>query len=117
MASKDGTLFDESYHLSCYWSRSLANKKVESNLGCASCMVGKETLQQYPHRKDCATRPLERVHMDFFFGWVTSLEGYTHATVITDDANMFPWVYGLKIKDNANAIIRMWVSDISDISE
>jgi hypothetical protein len=55
--------------------------------------------------------------MDLFFGWVTSLEGYTHATVITDDANMFPWVYGLKIKDNANAIIRMWVSNISYISE
>ena len=55
--------------------------------------------------------------MDLLSGGVTSLEGYNHAIVITDDATMFRWVYGLKTKDEANAMIRKWVSDISDISE
>jgi hypothetical protein len=80
-------------------------------------MVGKATLQLYPHRKDSATRPLEQAHVDLLSGWVTSLEGYNHAIVITNDVTMFLWVYGLKTKNNANTIIRRWVSDISDISE
>ncbi len=46
----------------------LENKKVESNLDCASCMVEKATLQPHPHRKDRATRPLERIHMDLLSG-------------------------------------------------
>jgi hypothetical protein len=97
----------------------LENKKMESNLDCASCMVGKATLQPYPHRKERASRPLERVHLDLLSGGVlvTSLEGHNHAIVITDDATMFRWVYGLKTKDDANAMIRKWVSDISDIRE
>jgi hypothetical protein len=41
----------------------LENKKVELNLDCASCMVGKATLQPYPQcgpqRKDSAVQPLE----------------------------------------------------------
>jgi hypothetical protein len=36
----------------------LENKKTESNLHCASCMVGKATLQSYQHKKDQAFRPL-----------------------------------------------------------
>ena len=83
----------------------LENQKVESTLDCASGMVGKATLQPYPHRKDRAVQQLERVHMDFLSGGVMSLEGYNHAIVITDDATIFWWVYGLKIKDNAKPMI------------
>jgi hypothetical protein len=42
---------------------------------------------------------------------------HNHAIVITNDVTMSLWVYGLKTKNNANAIIRRWVSYISDISE
>ncbi len=64
---------------------------MELNLDCASCMVGKATLQPYPHRKDCAVRPLELVHMDLLSGWVISLDGYNHAIVITDDDAVGLW--------------------------
>jgi hypothetical protein len=60
----------------------MENKKVD----CASCMVAKATLQPNPHRKDRAVLSLERVYMDLLSCGVTSLEGYDHTIVITDDA-------------------------------
>jgi hypothetical protein len=46
---------------------------------------------------------------------VKSFEGYDYALIVTDDATMYRWAYGLKTKDDSNAAIRKWVSDIVEI--
>ena len=78
-------------------------------------MVGKAKLQPYPKTKDHAIRPLERVYIDTMSSLVISIEGHDYALIITDDASMFRWVYGLKTKDEANAAVRKWVGDVVEI--
>ena len=85
--------------------------RMEPRVDCPACMVGKAKLQPYPKTKDHAKRPLERVYVDLVSASVKSIEGYEYALIITDDATMYRWVYGLKTKDDANAAMRTWVSD------
>ena len=80
-------------------------------------MIGKAHLQPYPKNKEHAKKPLERVYMDIMTSSVTSIEGYDYALVITDDASMYRWAYGLKTKDEANPMVRRWISDIADIRD
>jgi hypothetical protein len=46
------------FHVTSTGLEELEKKKVESNLDCASCVVGKATLQSYQHKKDRVFRPL-----------------------------------------------------------
>ena len=89
--------------------------KMDQHIDCPACMVGKAKLQPYPKSKDHAVRPLERVYIDMMSSAVTSIEGYDYALIITDDASMFRWVYGLKTKDEADAAVRKWVGDVVEI--
>ena len=93
----------------------LEKLKMDQHLDCASCMVGKAKLQPYPKTKEHARRPLERVYIDIASSSVKSFEGYDYALIVTDDATMYRWAYGLKTKDDSNAAIRKWVSDIVEI--
>lgn len=95
----------------------LEGVRMEHDTNCPACMIGKAQLQPYPKSKEHAKRPLERVYMDIMTSSVTSLEGYDYALVITDDASMYRWVYGLKTKDEANAMVRRWIADIADIRD
>jgi hypothetical protein len=79
---------------------------MEHDLNCTACMVGKAQLQPYPGSKEHAKRPLEGVYMDIMTSSITSIEGYDYALIITDDASMYRWAYGLKTKDEANSIVR-----------
>jgi hypothetical protein len=74
----------------------LEGLRMTREMDCDSCMIGKAKLQPYPKSKEHARRPLERVYMDIMSSSVTSIEGYDYALVITDDASMYRWVYGLK---------------------
>jgi hypothetical protein len=38
--------------------------RMEHNLDCTACMIGKAQLQSYPGSKEHAKRPLERVYHD-----------------------------------------------------
>ena len=91
--------------------------RMEHDLNCTACMVGKAQLQPYPGSKEHAKRPLERVYMDIMTSSITSIEGYDYALIITDDASMYRWAYGLKTKDEANAMVRKWIADITDIRD
>ena len=95
----------------------LEGLRMTREMDCDSCMIGKAKLQPYPKSKEHARRPLERVYMDIMSSNVTSIEGYDYALVITDDASMYRWVYGLKTKDEANSAVRKWISDIVDIRD
>ena len=90
---------------------------MEHDTNCRACMIGKAHLQPYPKTKEHAKKPLERVYMDIMTSSVTSIEGYDYALVITDDASMYRWAYGLKTRDEANAMVRRWISDIADIRD
>ena len=72
-------------------------------------MLGKARLQPYPKTKEHAKLLLERVYMDIMSSSVTSIEGYDYALVITDDASMYRWVYGLNKKSDADDAARKWV--------
>jgi hypothetical protein len=74
-------------------------------------------LQPYPGSKEHAKRPLERVYMDIMTSSVTSIEGYDYALIITDDASMCRWAYGLETEDEANAMARKWKADMADIRD
>jgi hypothetical protein len=47
----------------------------------------------------------------------TFIEGYYYDMIITDDASMYRWAYGLKTKDEADAMVRKWIADIADIKD
>jgi len=95
----------------------LEGLKMEHDMNCTACMVGKAKAQPCPKSKVHAKRPLERVYMDIMSSSITSVEGYNFALIITDDASMYRWVYGLKTKDEANAMVRRWIADIADIRD
>jgi hypothetical protein len=63
--------------------------------------------------KEHAKLPLELVYTDIMALLVTSIEGYSYALIITDDASMHRLAYGLKTKDEANAMVRKWIADIA----
>jgi hypothetical protein len=87
------------------------------DMSCYACLLGKAKLQPYPKGKQHARRPLERVYMDIMSSGVTSFEGFNHLLVIMDDATMYRWTYGIKIKDEANSAVRKWIGDIVDIRD
>jgi hypothetical protein len=87
------------------------------DMSCDACLLGKAKLQPYPKGKQHARRPLERVYMDIMSSGVTSFEGFNHLLVIMDDATMYRWTYGIKIKDEANSAVRKWIGDIVDIRD
>ena len=95
----------------------LMGLRMDHDMNCTACLIGKAKLQPYPKSKEHAKRPLERVYMDIMSSSVTSIEGYDHALVITDDASMYRWVYGLKTKDEANTSVRRWIGDVVDIRD
>jgi hypothetical protein len=55
--------------------------------------------------------------MDIMTSSITSIEGYDYALIITDDASMYRWAYGLKTKTEANAMVRKWIADTTDIRD
>jgi hypothetical protein len=55
--------------------------------------------------KQAGNWKLERIHIDLLPECVNSFEGYEYAMVITNDATMYLWVYGLKTTDNSNAML------------
>ncbi len=90
---------------------------MEHDLNCTACMIGKAQLQPYPGSKEHAKQPLERGYIDIMTLSATSIEGYYYALIITDYASMYRWAYGLKTKDEANAIVRNQIADIADIRD
>jgi hypothetical protein len=59
----------------------LEGLRMNREMDCESCMIGKAKLQPYPKSKEHAKRPLERVYMDIMSLNVTSIEGYDYALV------------------------------------
>ena len=66
-------------------------------------MIGKAHLEISQRSREYAKNPLERVYMDMMSSATPSIEGNNYALVITDDASMYRWVYGLKEKSDSNA--------------
>ena len=54
----------------------LEGLRMDRDMDCDSCLIGKAKLQPYPKSKEHAKRPLERVYMDIMSSNVTSIEGY-----------------------------------------
>ena len=55
------------------------------------------------------------LYMDMMSSATPSIEGNNYALVITDDASMYRWVYGLKEKSDSNAAAQKWICDIASI--
>jgi hypothetical protein len=93
------------------------HKKFEPHMKCASCMVGKSTLEDLPKLKDRAIEPLYQVNMDSFASSVTSIEGYNYAVVFADCNSGYRWVCGIKLKSNKLKVVKKWFSDIADLRQ
>jgi hypothetical protein len=95
----------------------LMHKKFEPHVKCASCMIGKSTLEDLPKLKDRAPEPLYQVNMDLFSSSVTSIEGYNYAVVLVDCNSGYRWLYGMKLKSDMLKVIKKWYSDIADLRQ
>jgi hypothetical protein len=96
----------------------LTNKDHQQHTKCASCMIGKSTLEEFPELRTRADEPLKQVNFDSFSSSVVSIEGYSHAVVIVDCHSGYRWLYGMKAKDDVLKFIKKWYcSDIADIRQ
>ncbi len=95
----------------------LTNKSYHQHTKCASCMIGKSTLENFPKLRSRADKPLKQVNIDSFSSSVVSIEGYSHAVVIMDCLSGYRWLYGMKTKDDMLKVIKKWYSDIADIRQ
>ena len=66
----------------------LIQTSYEKHTKCASCIIGKSTLEDFPGEKIRADRPLKQVNIDSFSSSVVSIEGYFHAVVMDTDGCM-----------------------------
>ena len=48
------------------------------------CMIGKNTLEDYPGEKIKADCPLKQVNINLLSSSVVSIEGYFHTVIIVD---------------------------------
>jgi hypothetical protein len=95
----------------------LTNKVFQQHTKCASCMIGKSTLEDFPELRTRADKPLRQVNIDSFSSSVISIEGYSHAVVIVDCHSGYRWLYGIKTKDDMLKVIKKWYSNIADIRQ
>jgi hypothetical protein len=56
----------------------LNKKSYHQHTKCASCMIGKSTLEYFPVLRSRADRPLKQVNIDSVSSSVVSIEGYSH---------------------------------------
>ena len=94
---------------------SLKGQTYDEQTECPSCMIGKSKKENVPGPIKRAETPLRRVNFDIVSSSVTSIEGYDHAAVFSDDCSELQWVYGLKTKDEMLNTAEIWWADISDI--
>ncbi len=52
----------------------LTNKVYQQHTKCASCMIGKSTLEDFPELRTRADKPLKQVNIDSFLSSVVSIE-------------------------------------------
>ena len=78
----------------------LSQITYEKHTNCASCMIGKSTLEDLPKLKDRAKEPLRQVNMDLFSSSVQSIEGYFYAVILVDCNSRYRWIYGMKLKSD-----------------
>ena len=83
----------------------LLQTTYEKHTKCASCMIGKSTLEDYPGEKIRADGPLKQVNIDSFSSPVVSIKGYFHAVVIVDCHTGYWWLYGMKTKDEMLQVV------------
>ena len=95
----------------------LSQITYEKHTKCASCMIGKSTLEDYPGEKIRADRPLKQVNIDSFSSSVVSIEGYFHAVVMVDCHTGYRWLYGMKTRDEMLQVVKRWYGDIADLRQ
>ncbi len=95
----------------------LTNKAYQQHTKCASCMIAKSNLEDFPELRTRADKPLKLVNIDSFSSSVVSIEGYSLAVVIVDCHSGYRWLYGMKTKDDMFKDIKKWNSDIADIRQ
>jgi hypothetical protein len=93
------------------------NKAYQQLTKCASCMIGKSSLEDSPELRTRADKPLKQVNINSFLSSVVSIEGYSHAVVIVDCHSGYRWLYGMKTKDDMLKVIKKWYSEIADIRQ
>ncbi len=77
---------------------SLKGQTYDEQTMCPSCMIGKSKKENFPGPIKRAETPLRRVNFDIVSSSVTSIEGYDHAAVFSDDYSELQWVYGSKTR-------------------
>jgi len=81
----------------------IGNPKVETNLKCAGCLVGKQQWKRSRMPILTATKRLERVHCDLSrrIQHKGCLDNAEYFVVFIDEFSRFTWLYPLKTKDEA----------------
>ncbi len=84
----------------------LLQTSYEKHTKCASCMIGKSTLEDFHGETIRADRPLKQVNIDSFSSSLVSIEGYLHAVVLVDCHTGYRWLHGMKTRDKMPQVVK-----------
>jgi hypothetical protein len=56
-----------------------------------------------------------RVNMHMYSSSITSIEGFKHAVVFTDNNEEHRWQYGMKTKDETISVCKRWFAEITEL--
>jgi Integrase core domain len=81
---------------------------LKNNPVCKGCAEGKMPSQAFPKSDSQATKPFEKIYMDFKSMPVVSYHKYKYFIVFYDDFTSHGWTMNLKLKSEAKKAIRQF---------
>ncbi|GJT59143.1 putative ribonuclease H-like domain-containing protein [Tanacetum coccineum] len=97
--------------------RGLPLKLFENDETCVACQKGKQHRASYKSKTvSSISQPLHMFHMDLFGPtFVKSLMKKMYCLVVTDDYNMFSWVFFLATKDETSGIPKSFITRVENL--
>jgi hypothetical protein len=81
----------------------------EEHVKCPSCIIGKETMEDFPEARQVKVKPLHQINVDSLSSSVASIEG----VVIVDKCTGYRWICGMKTKDQMINVVKKSYRDIA----
>src|SRR4051794_32597636 len=80
---------------------------------CEPCVYGKQHRRQHNNVMEQATKPLARVHIDFWGPYrLTDGQKKSYLLTFTDDYSRKIWVYPTRARSNAWNIFHRWQQQV-----
>ncbi|GKD33034.1 putative ribonuclease H-like domain-containing protein, partial [Tanacetum coccineum] len=97
--------------------RGLPLKRFKNDQTCVACLKGKQQKTSCKSKiQNSITQPLFMLHLDLFgLTFVSSLMNKKYCLVVTDDYNIFTWVFFLASKDETSGILKSFITEIENL--